>query len=182
MTKDDPKSVLIKNKKDSKKKLCKRLSLDSKMPLITLVLDQELGSGVRELVEKFLEGTSVLNVEIAVVADTNLDSFSFPHVHYIPYSEENRKHVLGAADMMVAFPFNDLEEALLNGTIPVCHECELANDYNPNSETGNSFVYGGAEAADHWKVFASLVRALETYKFPYDWKNIILSGLERANV
>jgi hypothetical protein len=179
MTKDDPKSVLLKNKKSSKKNLCKRLSLDSKMPLITLVLDKELGAGIRELVERFLEGTSSLDVEIAVVADTNLDSFSFPHVHYIPYSEKSRKEILGAADIMVALPFNDLEEALLNGTIPVCHQCELANDYNPNAETGNSFVYGNAEAADHWKIFASLVRALETYKFPYDWKNIIFTGLSK---
>jgi hypothetical protein len=171
-------SEFVKSKKVAKKTLCQKLSFEHSMPLIGLVIDNELPDDKKEVIGKFLEGSGALDVEIVVVADTDLDSFSFAHVHYIPYSEESRKELLTAADMMVALPFNDLEELFLNGVIPVSHEREGIQNYDPNKETGNGFVYSDSENADHWKIFAGLVRALETYNFPYDWKNMIHSGLE----
>lgn len=168
----------IKSKTKAKKGLCKRLSFHDEMPLIGLVIDKELQDEYKTAIEKFLEGTGVLNVEIVVVADTDLDSFSYPHVHYVPYSEKSRKELMQAADMMVITPSNDLEEILLNGVVPIAHTRAGVTDYNPNSENGNSFIYGNMEDADHWKIFAALVRALETFKFPYDWQNIIVSCVE----
>jgi len=168
----------VKNKRETKKELCKKLAFEHSMPLIGLVLDSEVEDSHKESIEKFLEGTCSLNVEVVVVADTDLDSFSHPNVHYVPYSEASRKNLMQASDIMVALPSNDLEEMLMNGVIPISHEHELVKDYDPNSETGNGFVYGKADSVDHWKMFAALVRALETYKFPYDWKSIICSGLD----
>lgn len=46
----------------------------------------------------------------------------------------------------------------------------LLQNYHPNNETGNSFTYSSDNA---WDIFMALVRAVETYKFPYDWDNII---------
>ena len=68
---------------------------------------------------------------------------------------------------------------LLNGTIPVSPARAEIADYNPNRETGNGFVY---KNTDSWCMFAALVRALETFKFPYDWNNIIRQGLETVLV
>lgn len=175
---DELLTEFIKNKNKAKKELCSQLSVEDSMPLIGLVIDKELEAEHREAVEKFLEGTGSLDVEIVVVADTDLDSFSFAHVHYVPYSEKSRKQLMQASDMMVTMPFNDLEEMFMNGVIPISHRRNEVADYNPNSESGNGFIYGESGELDHWKVFAALVRALETYKFPYDWKHIINSGLE----
>ncbi len=169
------------SKEESKKDLCGKLSFDHSMPLIGIVLDNEVEDTHKDSIEKLLEGAYALNVEIVVVADTDLDSFSQPNVHYVPYSEQNRKHLMQASDIMVALPSNDLEEMLMNGVIPISHEHELVSDYNPNSEQGTAFVYGGANDVDHWKMFSALIRALETYKFPYDWKNIVNSGLESVS-
>lgn len=169
----------MKTKKDAKHALCKKLSFDCEMPLIGLVIDRPLEEGHREMIEKFLEGSEALDVEIVVVADTDLDSFSFPHVHHVPYSEKNRKETMQAMDMMVTLPFNDLEEMWLNGVVPVSCKRKGVSDYDPNRESGNSFVYGDIETASCWKVFAGVVRALETFKFPYDWQSIVINGLEK---
>jgi len=178
---EDLLSQFVKTKKKAKKGLCEKLSFNCGMPLVGLVIDNELDNSQKNIIEKFLEGTAALDIEIVVVADTNLDSFSFPHVHFVPYSEKNRKEIIGASDIMIALPFNDVEEMLFNGAVPVCNENPIVSDYNPNSEAGNAFIYGdigNSQNTAHYKIFASLVRALETFRFPYDWKNIILSGLE----
>lgn len=169
----------VQKKKDTKSKLCKKLSFDCEMPLIGLVIDHQLDIEQKEMIQKFLEGTEFLGVEIVVVADTDLDSFSFPNVHHLPYSEKNRKEAMQAMDMMVTLPFNDLEEMWLNGVVPVSCKRKGVSDYDPNRETGNAFVYGDIEKANHWKIYAGVVRALETFKFPYDWQSIIINGLEK---
>jgi hypothetical protein len=179
---DEQLSDFIKNKKAAKQEMCSSLSLDCKLPLIGLVIDNELTEDDCLVIEQLLEGSTALDVEIVVLADTNLDSFSFAHVHHVPYSEKNRERLMKAADMMVALPHNDIEEWLFNGVVPITNLRDGLLNYSPTKETGNSFVYEGASGksrgeADHWKIFAAIVRALETYKFPYDWKHIIGSGV-----
>jgi len=169
----------MRKKKDTKSKLCKKLSFDCEMPLIGLVIDRQLDIDQKEMIQSFLEGTEFLGVEIVVVADTDLDAFSFPNVHHLPYSEKNRKEAMQAMDMMVTLPFNDLEEMWLNGVVPVSCKRKGVSDYDPNRETGNAFVYGDIEKANHWKIYAGVVRALETFKFPYDWQSIIINGFEK---
>lgn len=168
----------IKTKTEAKKTLCKKLSFDDSTPLIGLLLDKEVEDSHRDSVEKLLEGACSLDVEIVLLADTDLDSFSYPNVHYIPYSETARKNLMQASDIIIALPSNDLEEMLMNGVVPISHRSDLISDYNPNTEAGNGFVYGDSGSVDHWKIFAALIRALESFKFPYDWKNIICSGLD----
>jgi glycogen synthase len=46
---------------------------------------------------------------------------------------------------------------------------DILEDYNPVQESGNAFIF---TVENHWKCFASLVRALETFRFPYDWRTI----------
>ena len=82
---------------------------------------------------------------------------------------------MSAADIALIFDFTDVEELLLNGVVPVSPARAEVEDYNPNKETGNSFVYKNKSA---WGVFAALVRAIETFKFPYDWKHIVRQAVE----
>jgi hypothetical protein len=44
--------------------------------------------------------------------------------------------------------------------------------FDPVDEKGNGFVY---TTSDPWSLYAALVRASETYKFPYDW-GVVLKG------
>lgn len=69
-----------------------------------------------------------------------------------------------------------LEKAWQNGAVPVTSSFDKRiEDYNPNTEKGNCFVF---KNFNEWEIFAAVVRALETYKFPYDWKFIKRSCLK----
>lgn len=168
----------IKKKREAKKMFASKFSFSAKRPLLGIILDNELSREEEGRLQNILEGTAHVDVQVVILADTNLDVCGIPHTIVVPYSRVNRKDLLEAADMSLGFSFSDVEEMLLNGTIPISSSRPEVSDYNPNRETGNSFIY---KKSDHWSVFAALVRALETYKFPYDWKNIVRQGIRSAD-
>lgn len=87
--------------------------------------------------------------------------------------ETSMRKMLAGSDIAMFFSEEDakedIENALRYGTIPVSLPRTSLENYNPVQESGNAFTY---EEATHWKCFAALVRALETFKFPYDWRTI----------
>lgn len=110
----------------------------------------------KDVLETLKEGLSHLNAEVI--------------------SEEDFESGLKKAHMVVMLEDNidDVKKAWENGVIPITTDFHKSiTDYNPNSESGNAFVF---ENKNHWEVFAAIVRACETYKFPYDWRFIIRSG------
>lgn len=68
----------------------------------------------------------------------------------------------------------EIEHAMKYGVVPVSPEMEAVEDYNPNLEKGNAFVY---PKHSPWSLFASFIRAIENCRFPYDWKNIQASAM-----
>jgi hypothetical protein len=55
--------------------------------------------------------------------------------------------------------------------VPVINEVSMNfSEYNPLKETGNAFVY---EKNSAWHMLAAVLRASETFKFSYDWKNLL---------
>jgi len=162
------------NKNQAKKDLAKRLDFSSNKALIGIFLDQELSNKDDELIRDLIDALKWVDTEVVILADTNLEALSSPKTIILPYNRTNRKQLLEAADMAICFHFSDPEEMILNGIVPVSGKRKEVSDYNPNSETGNSFVY---ENENVWGIFAAVVRALETFKFPYDWKHIVRVGL-----
>ncbi|MBI2634897.1 hypothetical protein HYW82_04500 [Candidatus Peregrinibacteria bacterium] len=167
----------IKRKRQMKKFLAERLNFAGKKPLLGIILDRELSVKEETVLQEILEGTGYVNVQVVILADTNLMAFSVAHTIVVPYNRIGRREILEAADIALSFSFSDVEEMLLHGTIPVSPVRPEVMDYNPNHETGNGFIY---RKDGCWSIFAALVRALETYKFPYDWRNIVRQGLEKA--
>jgi hypothetical protein len=57
------------------------------------------------------------------------------------------------------------------GIVPVMRSGlhEEAESYSPVLESGNSFLF---DKLNEWHVHAAMIRALENYKFPYDWQNL----------
>jgi len=91
---------------------------------------------------------------------------------------------MAAADIAV-FPTIDLATgrsaaaAFAAGTIPVLAASvapkDVATDYDPVSEQGNSFFAGDDSA---WSLLAALIRATESYRFSYDWQGIVRSAFD----
>lgn len=107
-------------------------------------------------------------------------SASAPHrISIVPDDETSVRKMLAGSDIALFLADHNDEEILENclryGTVPVSLRSNLLDDYNPVQESGNAFVY---ESASSWQCFAALVRALETFKFPYDWRTIQRHAIE----
>jgi len=126
-----------------------------KIPTVLLATSTITKSVKNEVVRILKEGLTHLNIKVL--------------------NGEITEELLKNSDIVVLF---EKDPDLLNmawdkGVVPVTKSFgKLTVDYNPNTETGNSFIY---ESTNHWEIFAAIVRACETYKFPYDWKFIVRS-------
>jgi hypothetical protein len=127
-----------------------------------------------------LEGCLVLPANFIVVSRKEPGDFIRHPAGKITWvnTEDGRnkpkiEEYLKAADMAVVFEdhLHDLTEIMEKGAVVVGHsKSPLLQNYHPNDETGNSFTYA---TLNPWDVFTAMVRALETFRFPYDWQNII---------
>ncbi|MBD3156460.1 hypothetical protein GF369_01395 [Candidatus Peregrinibacteria bacterium] len=109
-----------------------------------------------KMLEKLREGLD--HIDITVVETKQLKAQNLAKAHMVVlfgHDEAALKLAWEAGVVPIVKPFND-----------------SIVDYNPNTESGNSFIY---EEDNYWDVFAAIVRARETYKFPYDWKFIMRS-------
>ncbi len=76
----------------------------------------------------------------------------------------------------------EVQHALSKGVVPiVSHDfpLEILENYNPNLENGNSFMY---YKQTPWSIFATIVRAYENYRFPYDWRNLCKTAIKSSKI
>ena len=76
----------------------------------------------------------------------------------------------------------EVQHALSKGVIPiVSHDfpLEILENYNPNLENGNSFMY---YKQTPWSIFATVIRAYENYRFPYDWRNLCKAAIKSSKI
>ncbi len=164
---------LIGQKKRSKKMLAEELKFSAKKPLLGVFLDKTLSKEELLSMKEVLKGLRYINVNVVVLGDSDL-KLNLDKVTMLNYSRLNRKKLLEASDMALAFSFSDVEEMLIHGIIPVSKKRKEILDYDPNHESGNAFIY---KSDNPWEMFAALVRATETFRFPYDWKHIVREGM-----
>jgi hypothetical protein len=169
--------TLLDKKRKTKKALCDKLSIDGSGALLGIVLDKKLSKSEKRILRNIIEGAEHINVNVVILTDTSL--FNPGKIPHLEYSRENRHKLLEASDMSLIFSFSDVQEILLNGTVPISPNRKEIADYDPNRETGNGFVY---KENDHWCAFATLVRAVETFRFPYDWTNIVKKGVSSVDI
>ena len=132
------------------------------------------------------DGLQALDVQIVILKEGQISNLKMPRASQgviLEASLENLHEVLAGADVFL-FPAGlkrrayAISLALKYGAVPVLPQSEsfdgLISDYNPVSENGVAFVY---EDESVWSMFAGIVRALETYKLPYDWHSIQRNGM-----
>lgn len=75
-----------------------------------------------------------------------------------------------ACDMVFCFSERAVNEALESMCVPLTMKgISGVTNYDPNREKGNAFTF---DKLSPWLMFGAMVRACETYKFPFDWKHI----------
>lgn len=163
---------------------------EPKRPMIVLPagMSEEFGAA---LFEDVLPGLLTLPVEIVIVGKGSATSgkmvsaLAAAHPHRIAIIRAQAAAVIAAltaADMALFLTVpRDLHEfhtCLRTGAVPIAPAaCPGLTNYDPNQESGNAFTF---EKSTAWHCFAALVRACETYRFPFDWKTIQKHGLEFA--
>lgn len=139
------------------------------------------------LLKELLPGLLSLPIEILIVGKgsaaygqlfTQLAKEQEHRVAIIPDEDDMLRKMFAASDMalFLADPSKqpELKSALGYGAIPVSLPCSVLENYDQNQESGNAFVF---DKADVWTAFAAVVRALETYRFPFDWRTIQKHGM-----
>jgi starch synthase len=180
----------IENKMANKQALCGETGLpfNKKVPLICVsypLTDDNKVSMVLDIMNGVLE----MPVEIVIAGVgtekyqrlfTELAEKNPTKVVIVDASEDEKRKIYAAADIVLIPTTSEecVEEAqrcLRYGVVPIMPPMAFAEDYNPNQERGNSFIY---LKDSPWSLFAGLVRAVENYRFPYDWKNIASLAME----
>jgi len=169
---------LLRDKKKAKATLTKELKLEKRAPLIAVFLEKELSKRDEERLAIVLDGLDALDSSLVILADTNLQML-LKKAKVLPYNRLNRSQLLQASDMALAFDFNDVDELLIHGVIPITLKRSEVSNYDPNKETGNAFTF---QKNSPWAPFVAIVRASETYRFPYDWKHIVRQCVDSKGV
>jgi starch synthase len=162
---------------------------EAKRPMVCLPagMTNELGGA---LFLDLLPGLLSLPIELLVLGKgssqygslfTQLAKTHSHRIAIIPTTEEAERTMFAAADIALFLSdpsgMPQLKHALAYGAVPVAPEIDELENYNPNQESGNSFLF---EAPSPWLAFGAVVRALETYKFPFDWRTIQKHGMANS--
>lgn len=135
-----------------------------------------------KLLESVLPGLLELPIELLILGKgsasygqmlTTLAKANAHRVAIIPNDPAMIAKMYAASDMALFLCQStdkpELIQSLQYGTVPVSPAGLHVHDYNPNQESGNAFVY---QKENPWHCYGAVVRALETFKFPYDWRTI----------
>ncbi len=123
-------------------------------------------------------GYRVRNKDDAVLLESMREGAKALGLPFLVFEEGSKKphaeDLWRACDVAFCFSDEDVIRAFAAGIVPLVPTGLLgAENYDPNREKGNSFVYHGMS---QWSMFSALVRATETFKFPFDWKCVVKNG------
>lgn len=174
----------LQRKTENKTDLQKELGwpAEPRRPVVFLPTNTE-GSKGGVLFEAVLPGLRTLPMEFLVVENEGDSEFNSllkelhktekHRLHFVNNKKISLQQMYAASDMILFFAdpsdASELEEAMKFAVVPVAPACEKLENYDPVQESGTAFIY---EKETPWHCFAAVVRALETYRFPFDWKTI----------
>jgi starch synthase len=158
---------------------------EKKMPLLCIPGGMTDAQGGKEF-QEVIAGILSLDCQIVVRGlgsetygklFTKLEQEYGHRVKIIQDEDALRRKMYAASDMAIFFAHDpeELPNCLAYGTVPISPQQKYLSDYNPIQESGNAFV---ADPFTSWTWFAALVRAIETYKLPYDWRTIQKHAME----
>ncbi len=160
---------------------------EPKRPMLCLPvgMSEKLGG---KLLEELLPGLLTLPVEILVVGKgsstygtlfTQLAKEHRHRIHIVADKEDPIRRMYDASDMALFLSdpkeMKELQTCFTTGIVPISLPSSALSDYDPVQESGNAFLFASPNA---WLCFAALVRAMETYKLPFDWRTIQRNGME----
>ena len=159
------------NKKEQKRKLQESLGLKkANVPLF-------VAFETNRVLEKFLEGIEFVPMQLAIFSQKKkskkIEKELSKNKNLAFFSEKiSPRKIMASSNAIIVFDEDKklLSLAQKNKSVPIMPPVTGFADYNPKKESGNAFLY---EAGSSWSLFSAIVRAVETYKLPYDWYGIV---------
>ena len=180
---------MIQNKEKNKIAFCQDFDLpyDKKVPLLCITYPLTEKNNI-EIIKDVMNGILEQPVQIVLMGIgtqkyqdyfTELAEKSSKQIAIVPDNDENKRKVYAASNIILIPAdstdcMKEAKNAMQYGVIPIISAQDFVEDYDPIQERGNAFVY---TKDSPWSFFATLVRALENFKFPYDWKNIAVGAM-----
>lgn len=132
-------------------------------------------SHIQQILQEIVEGIAAIGIQLVMIESNNVSEkmawraleVQYPHaVKVLPRSElDGYVFDIEVLEEVTAKKLKELAEKQI---VPMA-EKGLVEAFDPIAEKGNGFVF----EENPWSLFAALVRAAETYRFPYDWQNVV---------
>ncbi|MEK7529213.1 MAG: hypothetical protein AAB592_05595 [Patescibacteria group bacterium] len=150
--------------------------MEKRAPLVGIDLS-EVADDEMELWHEVAQGVSALGVPVvAFIAKGKTAPWKLP---LLTPQERDGMSTYMPVDIIVLPSPSKRSQAFQNATVPVCERADDTHDFDPIKEAGNGFFY---QNKNKWEIFAAIVRALETFRFPYDWKNVQKEGYRKVSL
>ncbi|MDD3896709.1 MAG: hypothetical protein PHU04_02585 [Candidatus Peribacteraceae bacterium] len=173
----------LEHKAENKLALQKELGWppEKRMPLICIPtgMTETLGG---QLLKDVLPGILTLGMEIIILGKgedeygalfTKLTKEKGHRIAILKDDDTQCRKMYAAADMALFLTdpteLPERTNCMHYGVVPIAPRTQSLQNYNPVQESGNAFLY---DAPTKWHCFGALVRALETFNFPFDWRTI----------
>lgn len=150
----------------AKTKTLSPIKLKIRIPHVIL----DVRNADQKLVEDMIPGLEEIDARIKIIGN---GAKSLPHAFSAEEAiEEAHIWVILGSEMPSEF-----KEIIKAGIVPIMltGTCTKAENYDATQEKGNAFLFPKSSA---WHIYGTLVRALENFRFSYDWENIRSQGHE----
>jgi len=180
----------IQNKGKNKIAFCQDFGLvyEKRVPILCITFQLTEKNNL-EMLQDVMIGILEQNVQVVLMGIgnkkyqeyfTDLSNQNPEKISIIDENEENKRKVYASADIFLMLSDNNecIEEAknaMKYGVVAIAPETEFTENYDAIQEKGNAFTY---KKGSSWSFFATIIKSIENFKFPYDWKNIQIGAME----
>ncbi len=158
-------NAIVSAKTENKEKIKKMLGLTGKKRALGFICSSI------EITPEFLEWLSFCDADFVVFQDLS-DHNAPKNIRHV--FEKDLQKIISGFDFFICNGDKNIQELLKEGIVPVVYKknClgSLLKEFNPIRGEGNCYLY---DADNKWSIYASVVKYLENYKFPYDNKNLV---------
>lgn len=172
-------------------------TLDDRKPLIAMVARIVEQKGF-DLVQKSMEAILAQGVQMALLGDGDKNLIShfkkiekknskqFSIKSYNEHKKHETRYYAGADMILLPSRFepcgiNQLI-SLRYGCVPIVRKigglAETVDNYDPESKTGNGFVFDHYHSQD---MLVAVTRAVENFKYQNSWHRLMISGMKISN-
>jgi len=163
------------NKKEKKEQTQKQLGLpvNGRIPMVFV---SDIDQHILAILAKIIDGVASIGIQLILESsedDENRPQLNewqkrFPDSIKVVSKDELDAEAVDIA-LLEELTVERLKELRENQMVPVAVKGTVVT-FNPVEEKGNGFAF---ESGNPWSLLVALVRAAETYRFPYDWQNLV---------